>query len=169
MHNIGLEDIGQTMEITEELRNDVKIAITEAGALGPIGAFSTAIDVASIATIWGYLLFQYISHYGYNLKKEDTVKICSTALLGLGGYYSGCKMATRLFHLIPGAGTLLAMGISSFANVIFTYRFALTLTRIFQEPQVNLKNLAKSIIIMFAGTLNGVKNVVDIVALFREK
>ena len=156
------------MEITKDLRDDVQFAIVEAGALGTIGAFSTAIDVASIAGVWGFLLYKYIRYYGYDMEKEDTVKICTTALLGLGGYYTGCKMATKLFHLIPGAGTLMAMGISSFANVIFTYRFALTLTRIFQDSKVNLKNLAKSIIIMFAGTLNGVKNVIDIVALFRE-
>ena len=121
------------MEIPENMREDVKFAILEAGAFGPIGAFSTAADVGAIATVWGYLLFKYTKQYGYKLEKDDAVKICTTALLGLGGYYAGCKMATKLFHIIPGAGTLLAMGISSLANVIFTYRFALALTRIFQS------------------------------------
>lgn len=154
------------MEIPKKMRDDVKFAIVEAGAFGPIGAFSTAADVAAIAGVWGYLLFKYTKQYGYKLEKEDAVKICTTALLGMGGYYAGCKLATKLFHLIPGAGTLLAMGISSLANVIFTYRFALALTRIFKAPKIDLKNLAKTIITVFAGTINAVQNIIDIVDLF---
>ena len=154
------------MEIPKNMREDVKFAILEAGAFGPIGAFSTAADVGAIATVWGYLLFKYTKHYGYKLENDDAVKICTTALLGLGGYYAGCKMATKLFHIIPGAGTLLAMGISSLANVIFTYRFALALTRIFQSPKIDIKNLAKTIITVFAGTINAVQNVIDIIDLF---
>jgi len=53
------------------------------------------------------------------LNKEEAKKICTTALLGMGGYYAGCKTATKLFHLIPGAGMLLACGISSLANIVF--------------------------------------------------
>ena len=154
------------MEIPKNMREDVKFAILEAGAFGPIGAFSTVADVGAIATVWGYLLFKYTKQYGYKLEKDDAVKICTTALLGLGGYYAGCKMATKLFHIIPGAGTLLAMGISSLANVIFTYRFALALTRIFKSPKIDMKNLAKTIITVFAGTINAVQNVIDIVDLF---
>ena len=154
------------MEIPKEMREDVKFAILEAGAFGPIGAFSTVADVGAIATVWGYLLFKYTKQYGYKLEKDDAVKICTTALLGLGGYYAGCKMATKLFHIIPGAGTLLAMGISSLANVIFTYRFALALTRIFKSPKIDMKNLAKTIITVFAGTINAVQNVIDIIDLF---
>ena len=154
------------MEIPENMREDVKFAILEAGAFGPIGAFSTAADVGAIATVWGYLLFKYTKQYGFKLENDDAVKICTTALLGLGGYYAGCKMATKLFHIIPGAGTLLAMGISSLANVIFTYRFALALTRIFKSPKIDMKNLAKTIITVFAGTINAVQNVIDIIDLF---
>lgn len=54
-----------SMEIPYELRFDVKLAIFETGALGPIGAFSSAVDIASIAGWWGYLLTCYTKHYGY--------------------------------------------------------------------------------------------------------
>ena len=104
--------------------------------------------------------------HGFDKVKRNAKIAELTALLGLGGYYAGCKMATKLFHLIPGAGTLLAMGISSLANVIFTYRFALALTRIFKAPKIDLKNLAKTIITVFAGTINAVQNVIDIIDLF---
>ena len=44
------------MEIPTALRKDVKLAILETGLLGPIGAFSTVADVASIGGWWGFLL-----------------------------------------------------------------------------------------------------------------
>lgn len=155
-----------SMEIPYELRFDVKLAIFETGALGPIGAFSSAVDIASIAGWWGYLLTCYTKHYGYAMDKELAKKICSTALLGMGGYYLGCKTATKLFHLIPGAGTIAAMGISSLQNMIFTYRFAITLTRIFNKGIVNYDTLADSIKYMFAGTATGILSVKDIVDLY---
>ena len=153
------------MEIPSALRADVKLAVFEAGILGPIGAFSSIADVASIAGWWGFLLVQYSKYYGIQLDLEAAKKVCSTALLGMGGYYLGCKTATKLFHLIPGAGTLAAMGISSLQNVIFTYRFAVTLTRIFREGTVSFDTLSNSIIGMFAGTGAGflsVKNIWDL-------
>ncbi len=153
------------MEIPEGLRADVKLAVFETGVLGPIGAFSTTADIASIAGWWGYLLVQYSRHYGVQLDGETAKKICSTALLGMGGYYLGCKTATKLFHLIPGAGTLAAMGMSSLQNIIFTYRFAVTLTRIFSKGSVDFDTLADTVKYMFAGTAIGfltIKNIWDL-------
>lgn len=154
------------MEIPLQLRWDVKFAIAEAAAMGPIGAFSSVADVASIASLWGYLLFQYARYYGAALDKVSAEKICSTALLGMGGYYLGCKTATKLFLLIPGAGFIMAMGISSMTNIIFTYRFAITLTRIFNKGSVDYATLADSIKYMFAGTATGILSVKDIVELY---
>ena len=154
------------MEIPYALRVDVKLAIAETGLLGTIGAFSSAADVASIAGWWGYLLVQYAKYYGVALDKETAKKICSTALLGMGGYYLGCKTATKLFHFIPGAGTLAAMGISSLQNIIFTYRFAITLTRIFNKGNVDYDTLADSIKYMFAGVAIGILSIKDIVELY---
>lgn len=87
-------------------------------------------------------------------------------LLGMGGYSLGCKTATKLFHLIPGAGTLAAMGLSSLQNIIFTYRFAITLSRIFKQGSVDYDTLADSIKYMFAGTVTGFVCVKDIVELY---
>ncbi len=154
------------MEIPETLRGSVKLAIVQTGLLGTIGAFSTTADVASIAGWWGFLLVKYAKHYGVEMDREAAKKICSTALLGMGGYYLGCKTATRLFHLIPGAGTIAAMGLSSLQNIIFTYRFAITLTRIFKGGSVNFDTLSDSIKYMFGSTVMGFLSVKDIVALY---
>ena len=154
------------MEIPTALRGDVKLAILETGLLGPIGAFSTVADVASIGGWWGYLLVKYAKHYGMELDKEAAKKICSTAILGMGGYYLGCKTATRLFHMIPGAGTIAAMGMSALQNIIFTYRFAITLTRIFSKGNVDRDSLVDAIKCMFAGTGIGLMSVRDIASLY---
>ena len=154
------------MEIPTALRGDVKLAILETGLLGPIGAFSTVADVASIGGWWGYLLVKYAKHYGMELDKEAAKKICSTAMLGMGGYYLGCKTATRLFHMIPGAGTIAAMGMSALQNIIFTYRFAITLARIFSKGNVNRDSLVDAIKCMFAGTGIGLMSVRDIASLY---
>lgn len=154
------------MEIPAALRPAAKRAILATGALGPIGAFSSTADIASIAGWWGYLLAQYSKYYGYSLDSESAKKICSSALLGMGAYYVGCKAATRLFNLIPMAGPPAAMGISSLTNVVFTYRFAVTLSRIFANGAVDLDTLAASIKVMFAGTGDGLLNLRQIVNLY---
>ena len=155
------------MEIPRELREEVKLAISETGLLGSIGSFSSIADVAAIAGWWGYLLVKYAKYYvGKSIDKEAAKKICSTAILGMGGYYAGCKAATRLFHMIPGAGTLIACGVSGVTNMVFTYRFAVTLTKIFTAGKVDFNTLAKSIPVIFAGTGNGVLNLKDIVCLY---
>ena len=154
------------MEIPCALRSDVKLAILETGLLGPIGAFSTVADVASIGGWWGYLLVKYSKYYGMEMDKEAAKKICSTAILGMGGYYLGCKTATRLFHMIPGAGTIAAMGMSALQNIIFTYRFAVTLSRIFAKGNVNVDTLVDAIKCMFAGTGMGLMSVKDIAGLY---
>lgn len=120
-----------TVQIPAALHKRVRDTMLAAGALGPIGAFSTTADVATIAGCWGTLLLAFCDHYHVRMDKDTAVKTCSSILLGLGSYYAGCKLATKLFHLIPFAGTLMGMGISSVANILFTYRFALTLTRCF--------------------------------------
>lgn len=154
------------MEIPTALRKDVKLAILETGLLGPIGAFSTVADVTSIGGWWGFLLYKYARHYGIEMDREAAKKICSTAILGLGGYYLGCKTATKLFHMIPGAGTIAAMGMSALQNIIFTYRFAITLSRIFAKGNVNLDSLVEAIKCMFAGTGMGLVSVKDIAVLY---
>jgi uncharacterized protein (DUF697 family) len=138
-----------TILIPEKLRKRVRDTMLAAGALGPLGAFSTAADVATIAGCWGTLLLAYCDHYDVRMDKDTAVKTCSSILLGLGSYYAGCKLATKLFHLIPFAGTLMGMGISSVANILFTYRFALTLTRCFDENYSSTSSMIANFAEMF--------------------
>lgn len=131
--------------IPTALQEDVKKTIIHTGLLGPIGAFSTAADVAAIGISWGSLLGKFAEYYHKELDFEAASKICISALLGLGGYYSGCQTAVKYFNTLPIAGTFMAMGISSLQNVVFTYRYAETLSAIFGAGKVDILNLAGSI------------------------
>lgn len=148
-------------KIPKPLQPEVKYTITETGLLGTIGAFSTAADVASIAGFWGYLLKKYADYYGYSMDGKSAVKICSSALLGMAGYYNGIKQALKMFHALPVVGSLAAMGVSSYHNVIFTYRFALTLTDIFQSKEIEWSSMANAINRMYANT-GKVKDIVTL-------
>ena len=144
-----MEKTSKKIEIPQELRETVRNTMRAAGALGPLGAFSTMGDVAAIAGCWGTLLVVFADHYGMKMTKETAVKACSSVLLGIGSYYAGCKLASKLFNMIPFAGTVMGMGISSAANILFTYRFALTLTRMFGSACGDLDNIVASIVEMF--------------------
>lgn len=152
--------------ISYKFRENAQIALIAAAGVGPLGSLSSVADIASIAGIWGTYLYSVASSEGYHMDSDSAVNICKAALLGMGGYYVGCKTATRMFWLIPGAGWLAAMGVSSIANILFTYRFALTVCTMFETKGKGLavEELAENIKSMFGGNgiLDDVKEIVDI-------
>ena len=153
-------------KIPKRHRESTQTALIAAAGTGPLGSLSTAADVASIAGIWGTYLYSVASSEGYSLDNDSAVKICKSALLGLGGYYVGCKTATKIFWMIPGAGWIVAMGVSSLTNVLFTYRFALTVCKIFKKSGDDLEigELAENIKHMFTGNgiANDARDIIDI-------
>lgn len=153
--------------LPDKYHNITKIAMTGAAACGPLGAFSSVADIATISGIWGTFLYAASQLDGIAMSKEAALQVCKTVLIGSGGYYSGCKFATRLFNLIPGAGTLVGMSISSLANILFTYRFALTVALVLSNYHATkgLSGIASEMKTMFRG--NGmIHDVTDIVHLY---
>lgn len=140
-------------KILNKYKYNTKVALLASAGCGPLGAFSSVADVAAIATCWGGLMYSMAKDSNFSLDKDAAIDICKSALLGMGGYYIGCKTATKVFLLIPGAGIIAGMGISSVANIIFTYRFALTLSNILESKRgsLDLENLAESIKAMYGG------------------
>lgn len=128
-------ELSTKKELRESDKEDVVFWLCEAGLAGPIGAFSTIADVAALGSIWGGLFYELASNRGLSIDKTQAIKICETILLGSSAYYMGCKAAIKLLHLIPGAGTLASMGISSFENIVFTYRFALATSQILEMDE----------------------------------
>lgn len=125
-------------ELTDLIKPDVTIypidepvvqwAMHESTALGPLGAVSGGADIIAIAGVWGTLLWEMSKNHGINLTKEKSGELCKCIAKGAMRYIAGCKAAATLFNLIPGAGTLVAIAGSTIENVIFTYRFARSVT-----------------------------------------
>ena len=126
--------------------------------------FFTAADVGGLATTWGTCFYALATNRGLDIDKEVAIEIAKSTILGAGAYYVGCKTATKFFNLIPGAGTLVAMGVSSLTNIVFTYRFALSLSEALDLEKSQRKkweNISNRILSTFVG--NGAKkDVVDI-------
>lgn len=140
-----------------------KKALIAAAGCGPLGMVSGAADMAAIAGIWGAYLYSAARMEHVEMSRETAVQVCKTVLLGAAGYYAGCKMANRVLFFIPAAGPLLGMGVSALANVLFTYRFALTVSLVLARHGASLKgrDLAGEIMSMFRGngTMSDMKDI----------
>lgn len=156
-------------EIPYEYRDYTALALIASAGFGPIGSISTAADVASIGGVWGTLTYKMVKESGVYMDKEAAKKLSVSVLTGVLGYYGGCKMATRLFHMIPGAGTLMAMGVSSLANILFTYRYALVLSTILEEgiSLDSIADAAPTIISMMMGSIFVISDIPRIIKLYK--
>lgn len=146
-------------KIMETDKKAVRFWLYESAAYGPAGAFFTAVDVGGLALVWGGLFYTLTSNRGLSIDKNLATEICKSTILGAGAYYVGCKTATKFFHLIPLAGTLAAMGISALTNIVFTYRFALSLSEALETDESkrnDWKNISNRILSSFVG--NGAKS-----------
>ena len=153
--------------IPDKYRNVTKTALIAAAGCGPIGAFSSIADIATISGIWGAYLYNIARIECIVLDKDSAVQICKSALLGMAGYYAGCKTSAKLFNIIPGAGMLIGASIGALTNVLFTYHFALTVCKIFMEQgrALNIARLAENIRCIYRG--NGItRDVKDIATIW---
>lgn len=133
------------MAIPARYEKLVAAAVAASAAAGVPGAFSFGADIAGLATIWGGLMVAVANRSGHELDKPYAVKIAGSVLASVAGYMAGIKMATGLFHLIPGAGTLTAVGISTSLNMLFTYRFGKLLVERFDKPDIDLSGLVSDL------------------------
>ena len=150
-------------------RRAAKVALIASAGLGPMGAFSAGEDILAVGGIWSLCLLKIAAEEGCSLDKDTALGICKSAALGVSGYWAGCKLATKMFLFIPGAGIFAAMGASSLANVIFTYRFVLTLCKIFEKNgngrSLNINGIADQVGTMFGG--NGLfSDAKDIISIY---
>ena len=130
------------MAIAYKYRSTVQAGVLAATALGPAGAFSGPADAAAIFSVWTTMFCSMVEESGHSMNRDFAVKLVSTVGTGVVGYYAGCKSATWLFHLIPGAGTLTAMGVSSAMNALFTYKFGTGVAKLLEQGELDLQDAA---------------------------
>lgn len=132
------------MAIDTRFQEIVRKGVVAATAAGPLGAFAGPFDASAIGGIWSTMLVAIAKKSGHNVDGRFATKFIGLVGAGAAAYYGGCKAATWLFHFIPGAGTLAAMGISTLMNALFTYRFGVAVARQFANEEFNLSNAAEA-------------------------
>lgn len=126
------------MAVNSNYRKIIRNGIIAAAAAGPLGAIPGAWDAGAIAGIWTTMFGAIAEKSGHDLNSKFVAKFISTVGGGFCAYYAGCKIATWMFHLIPGAGTLLACGVSSLMNIVYTYKFGAACAKLLDKKEFDL-------------------------------
>lgn len=157
------------VRIPEKYKPIVGAAAKTAGAIGVPGAFSFGLDVTAMTGIWGTMTVAIAEKSGHKVDKIFAGKLASAVLVGVGGYVGGSKIVMKLFHLVPGAGSIAAMGVNSFMNAWFTYRVGKALANLFDTGDYSPKDLKSMvqyllIIIMPVPTISELGEAVSLMA-----
>ena len=155
------------MAISRKYYSDLRSGVLAATALGPAGAFAGPADAAAIFSVWTTMFVSMVKKSGHGLDERFVVKFISIVGTGVVGYYAGCKSATWLFHAVPGAGTLTAMGVSSAMNALFTYKFGTGVATLIERDELDLQDAAATATCLLAlvctiPTLGDVKGMLDL-------
>ncbi len=133
------------MKVAREYWGLMKTAIIAATAAGPIGAIPGAgiADAAALGTIWTTLTVAICKRAGKPLSGDAAKSFVTASVTGAGAYYIGCKVASWILFLVPFFGQLGAIGISSAANAIFTYRFGYSILKLIEKNAVDSGNVTE--------------------------
>jgi uncharacterized protein (DUF697 family) len=146
----------------------IKTGVVAAGVAGPVGAIPGPLDALAIGGIWTIMLVSIAKKSGHQLSEAYVAKFVSIVSAGAVGYYGGCKVAGWLLNLIPGAGTLAAMGVSAVLNIIFTYKFGVTVADIFDRDEFNLNDAATAasavlLLLCAVPTLHDIREIIRLI------
>jgi uncharacterized protein (DUF697 family) len=133
------------MPVPDRYRPIVKAASLSAGAIGVPGAFSFGLDVTVMSGIWTTMVLAIASESEHDIDKAFATKLVSGVLAGVAGYVGGSKIAMKLLHVIPGAGTLSAIGVNSFLNFFFTWRIGKALSTLFERGDFSMEDAGEMV------------------------
>ncbi|HKH48047.1 MAG TPA: hypothetical protein VKM72_25590 [Thermoanaerobaculia bacterium] len=132
------------MAIDQKYRDVVRNATLAAGAAGIPGAFSFGADVTAMAATWGTMIVAIAKRSNHRVDPAFAAKLASGVLTGVAGYVTGSKIATTAMSLIPG-GVLLAVGVNSGLNSLFTYRLGLALSKLFDKGKLDASDATTAV------------------------
>ncbi|MEM7370674.1 MAG: DUF697 domain-containing protein [Bacteroidota bacterium] len=130
------------MAVPKKYRQIVRTGTVAAGGIGVPGAFSFGADIAAMSTTWIAMILSIADKSGHRMNNVYASKLCASVLSGVGAYVGGSKIAMKLLHLIPAAGTLAAIGVNSLLNALFTYKMGHALSRLFDKGDFDEGDIA---------------------------
>jgi uncharacterized protein (DUF697 family) len=132
------------MAINWQYRDIVRNATLAAGAIGVPGAFSFGADITAMTATWGAMTVAIAKKSGHQMDAAFSAKVVTGVLAGVAGYLGGSKIATALVSLIPG-GVLVAVGVNSALNALFTYKLGDALAKLFDKGQFDSSDVATAV------------------------
>ncbi len=121
------------MSVPSRFRSIVGGGSAAAGALGVPGSLAFGSDVPFLLSIWGVGACMIADESGNSSCKGAVRAFMTSSLSGTALFLGGSKFASTIFHLIPGPGTLAAVGVNSSLNAFFTYRFLRSVAKVFDQ------------------------------------
>lgn len=121
------------MAVPDQFREIVGGATIAAGGIGVPGAFAFGADVPILIGIWTTGAAMIADQSNRSIEKQEIKAIVVSVASGTATFVAGTKVAAKLFHLLPGPGTLAAVGINSGLNAFFTYKFLRATAKIFDK------------------------------------
>lgn len=100
----------------------VRTALTAAAAAGPVGLLG-AWDTVAVGAVWTNLFFD-LQELSDKKLSSDPKRVITGVASGVVQYIVGCKIASWACFLIPGAGAVAGVAMSTIVNVYFTFRLA---------------------------------------------
>jgi uncharacterized protein (DUF697 family) len=158
------------MAVKKQYRDIVRRATVASGAIGVPGALSFGLDVTAMSGVWVTMILAISDKSKHRVDKVFATKLAAGVLAGVAAYVGGSKIAMGLLHLIPGAGTLAAMGVNSSLNALFTYKLGHALSNLFDKGEFDdsdVTNAIHALLTLIVG-LPTWSEMSDLVALIRE-
>lgn len=147
----------------------VKSSATAAGAVGVPGAFSFGLDVTAMSGIWIAMTLAIARESSHDVDRAFATKLVAAVTAGVAGYVGGSKVATTLLHLIPGAGSVAAMGVNSALDFLYTWRLGSALANLFDKPDFVAGDIGSMAwnIVQVIGPLPTFREIVGIARILR--
>lgn len=130
------------MSLPEPYERIVSRTARIAGAAGVPGSVIPAIDVTAMFFLWVNMTREIAKISGHPINKRYAMKLIYSISAGSFLYYGGSRVMTSLLHLIPGAGTVTAVGTNATLNYVYTRILGSKLALQFNRPEVDLKSVA---------------------------
>lgn len=136
------------MSVPDRFRPIVGAGSAAAGAIGVPGSFVPGADVPILLSIWGVGGCLIADESGNAGCKGALKGFIASSLSGSALFVGGSKLASTCFHLVPGPGTLAAIGVNSSLNAFFTYRFLRCVSKVFDrldDEEMIMQSLASGV------------------------
>lgn len=97
--------------------------VAASAAIGVPGAFAFGADVPLLIGNWTAGAVRIFEETGFSVEEHEVKSLVGGVISAVAAYIAGASLASKVFHLVPGPGTALAVVANTGLNAFFTYRF----------------------------------------------